>query len=60
MNTNNILKHKYMRGRHSSYKFFNYNITTLGTVYYLVAFIKGAKLTFSLSTEEKLVSGFKE
>lgn len=34
-----------MRERHSSNKLFNY-ITTVGTVYYLVAFFKGAKLTF--------------
>lgn len=59
MNTSNIIKHKSMRERRSYNKLFNY-ITALGTVYYLVAFIKGAKLTFSLSTEEKLISGFKE
>lgn len=59
MSTNNILKHKSMRERYSSNKLFSY-ITTLGTVYYLVAFIKGAKLNFSLSTAEKLISGFKE
>lgn len=40
MNTNNILKHKSMRERYSSTKLFNY-ITTLGTVYYLVAYNGG-------------------